>query len=308
MAHLVGDHSNVAAWLRPWLATAISPPVGLNRWLFGTDRYGAIFDDHDPAYYGRWHFGGMRTTNAEFTPSSEAERYSAQIDYHLDYGLPGKSGYTYNRPFDYFAFEMALSSKNGVEVLTSDGLLLGDKFGIGHNFRAIAGLYGGYEYLAPQVYHVSSTSVSLGSTAQWWVSDKVALQGSLLGGISYAAASSTVPDINNSEYHYGTAPRAAMTLRVLAGDRASLDFAGRYLSLGRIAEQNAGRDSVSRLESAFTWRLFGHHAIGIQYVWSHRSATFSAGNEKKQTLSQVGIFYTLLGQQDFGAVKHEGDD
>ena len=68
-----------------------------------------------------------------------------------------------------------------------------------------------------------------------------------------------------------------------------------------------GRDSVSRLESAFTWRLFGHHAIGIQYVWSHRSATFSTGNERKQTLAQIGIFYTLLGRQDFGAVQWPRD-
>jgi hypothetical protein len=303
MAHLVGDHSNVWPSWKPWLAAAISPPVGLNRWAFGPDRYGAVFDDHDPAYYGRWHFGGMHTTNAEFAPAAGVEENTAQIDYHLDYGLPGKPGYSYNRPFDYFAFEMALSSKNGVEVLTSDGMLLGDHYGIGRDFRGIAGIYGGYEYLAPQLYHVSSTSVSLGSTAQWWLSRSLALQGSLLGGVAYAAASSTIRDIDSSEYHYGTAPRAAMSLRLIAGDRASLDFAGRYLSLGRIAERDTGRDSVSRLESAFTWRLFGHHAIGIQYVWSHRSATFSTGNERKQTLSQVGIFYTLLGQQDFGAVQ-----
>jgi hypothetical protein len=42
-------------------------------------------------------------------------------------------------------------------------------------------------------------------------------------------------------------------------------------------------------------------------VWSHRSATFSTGNERKQTLAQIGIFYTLLGQQDFGAVQWPRD-
>ena len=49
----------------------------------------------------------------------------------MDYGLPGKPGYSYNRPFDYFNFEAALSSANGVENLTSNGMLLGDHFALG---------------------------------------------------------------------------------------------------------------------------------------------------------------------------------
>ena len=103
-------------------------------------------------------------------------------------------------------------------------------------------------------------------------------------------------------YHYGMAPRIAGTLRVVMGSRASLDVAGRYLALGRIAERNSGRDSISRVESAFTWRLTGRQAIGVQYAWSHRSATFASGNERGQTLAQIGLFYTLLGSDGFGTV------
>ena len=306
MAHLVGDHSTLPADWRPWLAAAISPPVGANRWAFGS-RYGAFFDDHDPAYYSRLHVGAMHTTQADFAPAPQGERNVAQVDYHMDYGLPGKTGYAYTRPFDYFDFEAALSSANGVEMLATNGLLLGLPWGAGRDFRAITGVYGGYEYLSPQLYHVSTTSLSLGTTAQWWLSRELALQGSLLGGVGYAAASSTLRDVDSSEYHYGTAPRAAASLRLIAGDRASLDVAGRYLSLGRIANRAAGRDTVSRIESAFTWRLAGRHAVGLQYVWSHRSASYAAGVERKQTLGQVGLFYTLLGQQDFGAVDWRAD-
>ena len=308
MAHLVGDHSSLSPAWRSWLAAAISPPVGVNRWLFGPRRYGAVFDDHDPAYYGRWHLGAMHATQADFAPSEDVARDTAQLDYRIDYGLPGKPGYTYNRPFDYFDFEIALSSKNGMEVLATNGLLLGDHFGAGRSFRAVAGLYGGYEYLAPQLYHVSDTSVSLGANAQWWLGRDVAVQASLLGGAAYAAVSSTVRDVDSSEYHYGTAPRIAATMRLVDGDRAALDVSGRYLALGRIAQKNAGRDSVSRLEAALTWRLVGHHAIGVQYAWSHRSATYNSGAERKQTFGQIGIFYTLLGQQDFGAVEWRPDD
>ena len=54
--------------------------------------------------------------------------------------------------------------------------------------------------------------------------------------------------------------------------------------------------------------MSGRHAIGLQYAWSHRSATYNSGIERKQTLGQFGIFYTLLGQQDFGAVDWRGVD
>ena len=307
MAHLVGDHSTLPPAWRPWLASAISPPVGVNRLAFGS-RYGAVFEDHDPAYYSRLHVGGNRVTNDNFASSNGVKTYAAQVDYAMDYGLPGKPGYSYNRPFDYFNFEAALSSSNGVENLTSNGLLLGDHYALGDRVRGIAGIYGGYEYLAPQVYRVSSTSASLGTTLQWWASERVAVQAGISGGIGYAAASTNLHRATDTDYHYGMAPRAAMNLRLIDGDRVSLDIAGRMVSLGRIARRQAGRDDISRVESALTWRIAGPHAIGIGYVWSRRSAAFQSSAAQRQTLGQVGIYYTLLGRQDFGAVEWRHPD
>ena len=309
MAHLVGDHSSVPAAWRPWLASAISPPVGLNRWAFG-DRYGAVFDDHDPAYYSRLHVGGNHAVHADFASSDRVRTNEAQVDYQMDYGLPGKPGYTYNRPFDYFNFEAVLSSANGVENLTSNGMLVGDHFAWGGSVRGIAGIYGGYEYLAPQVFRVSTTSVSLGTTLQWWASEHLAVQGGVSGGIGYAAASSTLRDVDSTEYHYGMAPRGAATFRIIDGDRAAIDVGARIVSLGRIANRSLGRDDISRVEGTFTWRIAGRHAIGVNYVRSHRSAEFAGGADRRQTLGQIGVFYTLLGQQDFGAVewRDAGDD
>jgi hypothetical protein len=302
MAHLVGDHSSLSPALRPWLASAISPPVGVNRWAFGDNRYGAVFDDHDPAYYSRLHLGGNHVTNDQFASSNGVHTKAAQVDYQMDYGLPGKPGYSYRRPFDYFNFQAVLSSSNGVENLTSNGMLVGDHFAWGDNVRGIAGVYGGYEYLAPQVFRVSTTSVSLGSNLQWWVGEKVAVQAGVTGGIGYAAASSSLRNVDTTEYHYGMAPRGAMNLRLIEGDRLSFDVGARIVSLGRIANRRAGRDDASRVESALTWRVAGPHAIGVNYVWSHRSAAFPGGVEERQTLGQFGIFYTLLGRQDFGTV------
>ena len=307
MAHLVGDHSSLSPALRPWVASAISPPVGVNRWAFG-ERYGAVFDDHDPAYYSRLHIGANHVTNDQFASSLGVETKAAQVDYQMDYGLPGKPGYSYRRPFDYFNFEAVLSSSNGVENLTSNGLLVGDHFAWGDNVRGVAGVYGGYEYLAPQVFRVSTTSLSLGGNLQWWLGQQLALQAGASGGVGYAAASSTLRDVDATEYHYGMAPRGAMSLRLIEGDRLSLDVGARIVSLGRIANRRAGRDDVSRIESALTWRVAGPHAIGVSYVWSHRSAAFAGGVDQRQTLGQVGVYYTLLGRQDFGAVEWRHPD
>jgi hypothetical protein len=42
----------------------------------------------------------------------------------MAYGLPGKRGYTYDRPFDYFNFEFAVGSGSGAfENIMSRGLL-----------------------------------------------------------------------------------------------------------------------------------------------------------------------------------------
>ena len=65
--------------------------------------------------------------------------------------------------------------------------------------------YGGYDYISPHIFRVSSTSVSLGTTFQWWLSRAVALQGTALGGIGYAAAGN-VTQVGERDYHYGAAP------------------------------------------------------------------------------------------------------
>ena len=42
------------------------------------------------------------------------KRNEAQVDFSLDYGLPGSPNYGYTRPFDYFTFQATASSANGV--------------------------------------------------------------------------------------------------------------------------------------------------------------------------------------------------
>ena len=128
MARLVADRSSLPESWRYWLAAVVSPPVGFNRMAFGSPFEGA-FVDNDPEYYGRLHIGATRATQQNFGTTAGFKRDATQVDFALDYGLPGKPGYTYKRPFDYFNFQLLMSSLNGVENLTTRGLLYGTNTG-----------------------------------------------------------------------------------------------------------------------------------------------------------------------------------
>jgi hypothetical protein len=303
MAHLVLQGGGMPDAWRSWGAAAVSPALGLNRLAYGS-RFDAAFADHDPALYSRLRIGASHATRHEFNSPVRFRKDTAQLDYALDYGLPGRDGYLYRRPFDLFAVQALLSSANGVENLSSRGLLVGRDYAWGANWRGVWGLFGSYDYLAPQIFHVSTTSLALGSTAQWWLGNAVALQGTLTAGLGYAAASDTRGvTTDDREYHYGTAPRLALALRMIVDKRASLDLAAQRISLGRINHTGQGQDDISRVDASLTWRVSGRHALGLNYVWSHRSANYVTLAESRQTLAQVGLYYTLLGHDGFGAVE-----
>ncbi|MDQ2964208.1 MAG: DUF3943 domain-containing protein [Pseudomonadota bacterium] len=283
-------------------AAVISPPTGFNRLVFG-DRFRTIFPSHDPVYYSRLGVGASATTQNDPGASTQLKRNEAQVDFSMDYGLPGKPGYTYKRPFDYFTAQVTASSANGFENILTRGLLYGRDYGFGANYRGIYGLYGSYDYIAPQLFRVSSTALSLGTTGQWWLSDAIAVQGSALLGTGYAGVG-TIHGTSASDYHYGVAPQALVALRLIYGDTASLDFLGREYFVSRIAAASTGgHDNIVRADTALTVRVYRQHAIALKYAWSRRNATFPDLGDTTQTRGTIGIFYTYLGHDRFGAVE-----
>ena len=100
----------------------------------------------------------------------------------MAYGLPGKPDYSYERPFDYFNFETERRhAPTWSKLLFSRGLLYGTDYALGADYRGIWGLYGTYEYVAPQVFRVSTTAAALGTHRPVVaVSRRVALQGTAL--------------------------------------------------------------------------------------------------------------------------------
>ncbi len=125
LSNLVLEHDDLPPLWRELGAAAVSPATGFNRLAFG-DRFKTVWPSHDPVYYSRLQIGfGGSARNDAGTSTTQLKRSEALVDYSIDYGLPGKPGYTYKRPFDYFSFQATASSANGAENLMTRGLLIG---------------------------------------------------------------------------------------------------------------------------------------------------------------------------------------
>lgn len=299
MANLVLEKGS-GGWSRELAAALISPPTGFNRLAFG-ERFRQLLDSHEAAYYSRVQFGASGSLQQQASPP-QLHNNELLLDYFMDYGLPGKPGYHYDRPWDYFAFQVTASSANAVENLSTRGLLFGTDYARGGNYRGLWGLYGSYDYIAPQVFRISSTALSLGSTGQLRLPHDVTLQGSLLGGIGYAGVS-TLHGSSATDYHYGTTPQALLNLRLIFGNRSSLELNVRDFFVSRVAGAGTGgHDNIARADLTFTLRLLREHGVAIKYLWSRRDATFPSLSDLAQSRATVGVYYAYLAREGLGAV------
>ena len=49
-------------------------------------------------------------------------------------------------------------------------------------------------------------------------------------------------------------------------------------------------------------RVHKQHAIAVKYLWNRRDATYSFLGNGTQERSTIGIFYSYIGKDRFGAV------
>jgi len=283
-------------------AAAIAPSAGFNRLVFA-DRRG-VFSSRDAAYFSRLQLCLAHSVKHDAGPSgTDLKESEAQLDFMIDYGLPGSPGYEYTRPFDYFNFAATASSANGIENVMTRGLLVGKAYEAGPDYRGVWGLYGSYDYLSPQTFRVSTTALSLGSTAQWWLSDSLSLQGTATAGLGYAAVGTTRGRQGDRDYNYGIAPQALLALRFAQGDKLALDLTAREYFVSRLASgTNGGHDNIVRGDAALTWRFDKQQAVTLKVLGNRRDARFAAPGIQRQTQVTVGVFYSLLGLGRFGAV------
>ena len=287
-------------------AAALSPTTGFNRLAFG-ERFKPVFPSHDPATFWRLRTGAYLNSRA-FTLGglNPVGRKDVTANFSMAYGLPGKPGYEYARPLDYFHVELIAVSNvhNPVEDVIIRGLLIGGKYEAGDSYRGIWGLYGGYDYIAPQIFRVSSTGVSIGTSYQWSPAHLVALQGSVLGGVVGYGAAGNIAGLGERDYHYGIAPQGTLALRLSLGGRVMLDATGRqYYITGLGSTETGGDENIGRLNLGLTIRVYGPHALGIQYLGSRRDAHYPDKPYSHQSVEGFTLAYTLLGDTRFGAVE-----
>jgi hypothetical protein len=282
-------------------AGIISPPTAFNRLVFG-NRFDAIYPSHQPATFLRVQAGGTLTSNSH-NVSSDVEPHGAVGDITFVYGLPGKPGYSYGRPFDFFDFHITAVTANAVESVNTYGLLLGTPYASGNSTRGVWGLYGSYDYISPQVFRVSTNALSLGTTWQTWLSKTVALQGTALGGAGYGAAGS-IRRTGDRDYHYGFSPQALLAFRLILGNRAAINFTGREFFVSSfLSSEPHGKENILRGEGSLTLRLFGRHGMALRYVASQRNASYPDVDFRNQSVGTVSLMYVVLGNSGFGAVE-----
>jgi hypothetical protein len=290
--------------LRQTAVAVAAPWLSFNRGVFGR-RFDRVFSSNGAAYYRRFQLGAATAIQSERGTSTGIRPNEALVEASIEYGLPGAPGYEYRRPFDYFALQATGSSAAGFESILSRGLIAGRPYGAGE-YQGVWGLYGGYDYVAPQVFRISTTSLSLGTTGQWSPGRDVALQLTALAGTGYAAVG-TLRGAEEGDYHYGLAPQAIVTTRLILGDRASLDLSGReyYVSDVAAATSTAGHDNIARVEASLTVRLHEQRALSLRYLWSRRDARYPDLGARTQQRGTLGIFLTFLGNDRFGAVMRD---
>jgi hypothetical protein len=316
-----GEGGSPGVW-RELGAAMLSPSTGLNRLVYGK-RFAPVFRSFNPAVFTHVDLMGNISTHyksdvdASADPSAPPspqtlQRANGVATFAMGYGLPGKPGYTYERPFDYFDFELALDTANGIESIFSRGLLYGSDYEAGPNYRGVWGVYGIYDYNAPNIFRISNTAGAFGTTAQWWLSQEIALQGTALLGVGYAGggvihgAGVTAPGPMGQglrNYHYGIAPESIVALRLIFGDRAALDATARGYYISRLAaSESTGSETIDRFDVALTIRVFDLHGITVRFSQSKRDGRYVGLPDSHQSVSTVSIGYTLLGHTRFGAV------
>lgn len=282
------------------LATAaVSQPLVFNRKVFGS-RFARIVPSRDAAYYRRIHVGASGTTQTRGVADAARHPAEAVFDVSMEFGLPGADGYRYTRPFDYFSLQATATTGSILESLLLRGLIAGRGYEMGGT-RGVWGVYGNYDYIAPQLFRISSTAVSLGTTAEWPAGRHLTVQATALGGAGYAAVGALTRR-DTTDYHYGVAPQAMVAARIVAGDRAAFELAAREYYVSGVAGTE-GHDNILRLESSVSLRLHEQRAVTLRYLLTRRDAFFPGADRRTQVRGTLGAFITLLGHDRFGAVR-----
>jgi hypothetical protein len=279
-------------------AAVASPPGDFNRLVFGNELKPES-PRRRPPVLAEFQLGLLHDTNIKDSSEvNDTQRNSAMFNFKMEYGMPGDPNYRYERPFDYFNLEggFAARSDEPVDHIDVRGLLYGKKYKGSENSSGVFGLYGSYDYLAPEVFRVASTALSLGSTNRWKLSRDFVLQTSALAGAGFGAGGSSVATDEGSDYHYGAVPQGLIDLKLMKSDRMSLQFsAADFLLTGKNSDPNeTGNENITQLKTALNIRVSGPNALSLQYIVSRRDVEYSNRSDRHPGVDTLGIYYSYL--------------
>lgn len=296
-----GESPTTLRWLG---ATAASPPTVLNRVMLGDDH---AFAAGRPAVSSRVGFGARWNHHlSDHDLSDDEHDFEAAAQTSFDYGLPGKRGYRYERPFDEFHIEISALSAgdNHIDKVSVRGLLVGTDYASGEDTCGVWGLYGGYDYLSPGIFRVASTSVTLGTTAQVRVSSSVTLMGGAYGGVGFGAAGTVADDLEDRDYHHGVIPNAHVDLRLIFGEKVMLRLTGRDLFVVGVGpDAGDGHENVLHGEASLSVRVYESHALRLEYVGAARDSHFSGEPDGYQSVGGLYLLYDYHGGTRFAPVR-----
>ena len=85
----------------------------------------------------------------------------------------------------------------------------------------------------------------------------------------------------------------------------AVDLIFRDYYVSRYASTGAGSENIARADGLVSFKIAGHHAASVRYIWSRRSTYGSdpVFGDVVQARGSIGLFYTYLGGTRFGAVE-----
>jgi hypothetical protein len=305
MASLILEHGERhPGTVREIGAALASPATGFNRLAF--NRFDGVYSSREAPNLFRAGVGGRRNAHLKDVGAvTEIDRDEFMAVVSMSYGHPGRSGFEYSRPFDYFDFEAVASANSGSlpECVMVRGILAGRAYG-SDDVHGLWGLYGVYDYMSPDVFSVSSTALAFGTTLQWRMSEKFTGQSTVLAGMGWTAVGTISDADEDRDFHYGYSPQALMALRFIYGDLLMLDFSGREYYIGSLgSHDDRERENVLRGQVELTVRVYQHHAVGIRFVSTTRNSSALDFEGSVESVGALSLFYTYLSDPEFGVVK-----